>query len=213
MLKLLRACFGASCLTAAASGQVLYTNNFESAEIGKVPDDFLVLAGDFAVKAEDGNKVFELPGSPLDSYGVQFGPGGTPDVSVSARIKAIAKGRRFPTFGVGLNGVAGYRLQVSPGKKLLELYRDQELKGSGAFEWNSGAWTKLRLQVHKDAAGGWRIEGKAWTQGSAEPDWTVSVTDKEDPPTGRASVFGSPYSGTPIQFDDFVVEKVSALAR
>src|SRR3954463_5579301 len=165
------ACFSVSALflNGIAHGQVLYTNNFDSAELGKVPDDFLVLAGDFAVKAEDGNKFLELPGSPLDSFGVQFGPGGNPEVSVSARIKATARGRRFPICGVGLNGVAGYRLQVSPGKKLLELYRDQELKGSAPFEWKSDSWTKLRLRVHKDAAGGWRIEGKAWTEGSAEP--------------------------------------------
>jgi hypothetical protein len=205
--------FCVSLLASAASGQVLYTNNFESAQVGQVPDDFLVLAGDFAVKAENGNKFLELPGSPLDSYGVQFGPGGNPELSVSARIKATAKGRRFPTFGLGLSGVAGYRLQVSPGKKLLELYRDQELKGSGPFEWKSGAWTNVRLQVHKDAAGGWRIEGKAWSEGTAEPQWTVSISDKEDPPTGRASGFGSPFAGTPIQFDDLVVENALNPAR
>ena len=198
-------------LSLAAFGQTkpLYENNFETAAVGKVPEDFLVLDGGFAVKAEGGNKFLELPGSPLDSFGVQFGPGGNSEVTVSARINSTAKGRRFPTFGVGLNGVAGYRLQVSPAKNLLELYRDQELKGSVAFEWKSGAWTHLRLQIRKDKAGGWKIEGKAWVEGSTEPAWTIAVADKEDPPAGRASVFGSPYSGTPIQFDDLAVAKSS----
>jgi hypothetical protein len=196
-------------MSAPAQTKPLYENNFETAEVGKVPDDFLVLDGGFAVRAEGGNKFLELPGSPLDTFGVQFGPSGNPEVAVSARINGTGKGRRFPTFGVGLNGVAGYRLQVSPGKKLLELYRDQELKGSLPFEWKSGTWTNLRLQVRKDKTGGWKIEAKAWVEGVAEPAWLISVADKEDPPAGRASLFGSPYSGTPIQFDDLSVAKAS----
>ena len=196
-------------LSAFSQTKPLYENNFETAEVGKVPEDFLVLDGGFAVKAEGGNKFLELPGSPLDNFGVQFGPGGNSEVTVSARINGTAKGRRFPTFGVGLNGVAGYRLQVSPAKNRLELYRDQELKGSVAFDWKSGAWTHLRLQVRKDKAGGWKIEGKAWVEGSTEPAWLITVDDKEDPPPGRASIFGSPYSGTPIQFDDLTVAKSS----
>src|SRR6266480_897072 len=189
-------------LSAFAQTKPLYENNFETAQVGKVPEDFLVLDGGFAVKTEGGNKFLELPGSPLDSFGVQFGPSGNPEVAVSARVKGEGKGRRFPTFGVGLNGVAGYRLQVSPARKLLELYRDQELKGSAPFDWKSGAWTNLRLQVRKDKAGGWKIEGKAWVEGSAAPAWMIAMDDKEEPPSGRASVFGSPYSGMPIQFDD-----------
>src|SRR5882762_11395144 len=96
--------FGLS-LSVFAQNKPLYENNFETAEVGKVPEDFLVLDGGFAVKAEASNKFLELPGSPLDSFGVQFGPGGNSEVTVSARINSTAKGRRFPTFGVGLNGV------------------------------------------------------------------------------------------------------------
>ena len=195
-------------LSAFGQNKPLYENNFESAEVGKVPDDFLVLNGGFAVRAEGANKLLELPGSPLDSFSLQFGPSGNSEVAVSARINGTGKGRRFPTFGIGLNGVAGYRLQVSPAKKLLELYRDQQLKGSIPFDWKSGEWTNLRLQVRKDKAGGWKIEAKAWATGSPEPAWMIAVDENEDPPTGRASVFGSPYSGTPIQFDDLVIAKV-----
>src|ERR1700733_6665018 len=85
--------------TLAARGddaKPLYENNFEKAEVGKVPDDFLVLDGGFAVKEENGNRFLELPGAPLDSFSAQFGPTESSGVSVSARIKATAKGRRFP---------------------------------------------------------------------------------------------------------------------
>jgi len=65
------------------------------------------------------------------------------------------------------------------------------------------------LQVRKIKDGEWRIEGKAWPQGTAEPkDWMVMIDEKEEPITGRASLIASPFSGTPIGFDDLRVEKV-----
>src|SRR5882724_7184524 len=98
----------------SAHGQILYENNFEKEPVGKVPEDFLILDGGFAVKEEAGNKFLELPGSPLDSYSVQFGPTECSNIVVSARIKSTAKGRRFPTFGVGLNGIVCFSVQPSP---------------------------------------------------------------------------------------------------
>src|SRR6266581_6389947 len=200
--------FAVSSLSMAGFAQTntLYENNFEKAEIGKVPADFLVLDGGFAVKEEKGNRFLELPGSPLDSFAVQFGPAEVDGVSLSARIRSTAKGRRYPSFGVGLNGVAGYKLQISPAKKMLELYKDQELKQTHSYDWKSGQWTQFRLEVRKLKEGQWKIEGKVWVEGSQEPkEWMVTATDTEAPASGRASVFGSPFSGTPIQFDDFVV--------
>ena len=94
-------------LSACGQTKLLYENNFEKAEVGQVPQDFLVLDGGFAVKEENGNKFLELPGAPLDSFAVQFGPAETDNIAVSARVRSTAKGRRFPTFGAGLNGVAG----------------------------------------------------------------------------------------------------------
>src|SRR5438128_8851958 len=101
----------------AQQAKPLYQNDFEQAALDKVPADFLVLDGGFAVKEEGGNKFLELPGAPLDTYAVQFGPTETSGITVSGRINGAAKGRRYPTFGVGSNGVAGYKLQISPAKK------------------------------------------------------------------------------------------------
>src|SRR5882672_2976704 len=203
------ACLFCVVLPLLAQEKPLYENNFEKAEAGKAPADFLVLDGGFAVKEENGNKILELPGSPLDSFSVQFGPTQTSDISISARINGTARGRRFPTFGIGLNGVAGHKLQISPAKNLLELYKDQEVKAGVAYEWKSGEWTNLRLQVRKTKEDKWVIEGKVWVQGAAEPaNWMITFEEKDAPASGRASVFGSPYSGTPIQFDDLVVSAV-----
>ncbi len=193
-----------------ARAAALYENNFEQAEAGKLPDEFMALAGDFTVKRDGTNQFLELPGSPLDSFAVQFGPTESAEVAVSARILSTAKGRRTPTFGVGLGGVAGYKLQVAPGKKSLELLKDQEVKTSVAFDWQSGTWTQLRLQIHKLKADEWKIQGKAWAPGAAEPKtWTVTFDEKEEPVAGRASVLGSPFAGTAVWFDDLRVERIS----
>ena len=190
----------------AQQTKALYENNFEKAELDKVPDDFLVLDGQFAVKEEGGNKFLELPGAPLDTFGVLFGPTENEGTAVSARIFGTGKGRRYPTFAVGLNGqgTSAYRLQVSPAKKALELFKGDVVKATVPFEWQSGAWARLRLQVRKVKDGQWKVEGKAWAD--KEPSaWLVSFDEREQPVAGKASIWGSPYATTPIRFDDLKV--------
>lgn len=189
----------------------LYENTFEQAEIGKLPEGFMSLNGEFAVKQVGTNKCLELPGAPLDTFTVLYGPAASADVAVSARIFGTARGRREPTFGVGLGGASGFRLRVSPGKKALELLKDEDVKASVPYTWKSGTWTLLRLQIRKVKDGAWRAEGKAWEQGSAEPaDWSLTTDDQTEPVTGKASIMGCPFSGTPIDFDDLRVEAATA---
>ena len=184
----------------------LYENNFEKAEVGKVPEDFLVYEGAWAVRGEGGNKFLELPGAPLETYAVLFGPTEKENLAVTARAFGTSKGRRAPTFAVGLNGLGGYKLQVTPAKKLIELVKGDAVRAVATCEWESGRWMMLRLQVRKLGDGEWKVEGKAWPEGTAEPSaWLISLDEKDAPPAGRASVSGSPFSGPPIRFDDFVV--------
>jgi len=194
---------------ASAAVRILYENDFEAIEVGIAPKDFMVLNGEFAVQSDGTNKFLELPGAPLDSFAAQFGPAEGDNVAVRARILGTARGRRGPTFGVGLGGVAGFKLQVSPGKKAVEILRDQESKITAPFDWRTGEWTHLHLQLRKEKDGRWQIQGKAW-QGAQEPqDWTVVLQDDNPPIAGRASVLGSPFSGTPIRFDDLKVKSLT----
>jgi hypothetical protein len=203
------ALFGSVATAGALVGQPakpLYENDFEKTDVGKVPEDFLVYEGAWAVREESGNKFLELPGAPLETYGVLFGPTEKENLVVTARVLGTSKGRRAPTFAVGLNGMGGYRLQVSPAKKLVELFKGDTVKASAPCEWQSGQWTRLRLQVRKLKEGEWKVEGKVWPQGTTEPGaWLISLNEREGPPAGRASAWGSPFSGTPIRFDDLVV--------
>lgn len=214
MKKLLFAGALAGSLCAAVFAQEAkpgtYTNDFEKAEVDSVPDGFLVLDGGFAVKEEGGNKFFELPGAPLESFGVLFGPTLKENQSTSARIHGSGKGRRFPQFGVGLNGVGGYKLLISPAKKAIELYKGDNVLTNAPFEWQTEKWAKFLLQVRKVKDGEWKVEGKVWMEGSEEPkEWLISYDETTAPVNGRAMIIGRPYSGTPIRYDDFAVAPVT----
>jgi hypothetical protein len=191
---------------AGDAGKILYENNFEKAAPGPLPEEFLVLDGEFTIKESEGNKYVELPGAPLETFGVLFGPTTNTGVCVSARIYGTSKGRRFPGFGVGLNGQNGYKLKVTPAKDVLEIYKGDESLASAPFHWKTGVWTVLKLRVRAAEGPSWKIEGKAWAQTEAEPkEWTLALDQKEEPHPGRASIWGSPYSGTPIRFDDLLL--------
>ncbi len=200
---------GLLAVAVAQSARPLYENNFEKTELDKVPDDFLVLDGQFAVKQDGDNRFLELPGAPLDTFGAMFGPTEKEGLVVSARIFGTAKGRRFPAFAVSLNGFGGYKLQVSASKKQLELSKGDAVKASVPFEWISGQWTHLKLQVRKVKNGEWKVEGKVWQKSDKEPAaWTISFDETEQPTAGRAAVWGNPFSGTPIRFDDLRVAAI-----
>lgn len=200
-------CLASLMMSRAEPGKILYETNFEKTALDQVPDDFLVLNGDFAVKQSDGHKYLELPGAPLDTFGVLFGPTTNAGVTVSARIYGTKKGRRDPSFGVGLNGANGYKLKISPAKGALEIYKGDVAAASVPYSWNSGAWTLFKLRVRQSGEA-WLVEGKAWPQSGPEPkEWTISLTEKTAPRDGRPSIWGSPYSGTPIRFDDLRVEQ------
>jgi len=200
---------GLSALTAHAT-EPLYQTNFEKTELGKVPDDFLVLDGAFAVKEQGGNKFLELPGAPLDAFGFMFGPSARHGNEVIARMFGTKKGRRYPVFGVALNGVNGYRLQVAPAKRAIELLKGSTVVAKVPFRWAGGEWLRLALRVQQTSDVEWTISGKVWVDGKAAPAKpTITHKETKEPRNGRPSIWGSPYSGTPIRYDDIVVKKIA----
>ena len=79
--------------TLQAADAPLYRNDFESAEVEKTPADFMVMAGTFLVKPEAGGKCLELPGEPLDTFGLLFGPVQKGDLTANARFFGTKAGR------------------------------------------------------------------------------------------------------------------------
>jgi hypothetical protein len=191
----------------AKTSPALFACDFTDLPAGPVPDPpFMVIQGDFAVKESGTNKWLELPGAPLDSHLVLFGPVTNANVAVEARVHSARKGRRMPTFGVGLGGVAGYKLQIAPAKDAIELLLDAQVMTNAPFAWKSGAWTQCQLRILQTGDNAWTIEARAWNAGDPEPkDWPLKLTTQDKPISGQASVLGSPFSGEPIQYDDLRV--------
>jgi hypothetical protein len=195
---------GLSCALSAAD--VLYSNDFSKTEPGSIPDDFLVIDGLFTVKEADGNRFLELPGAPLETFGFIFGPAQADGLAVSAKIYGTSSGRRFPSFAVSLGGVGGHRLQVAPAKLAVELLRGDVPLTSVPYQWKSGTWTHLKLQIRKLEESLWRVEGKVWADGQPEPEaWTIALEQRNPPIPGRPGAWGLPFSVTPIRFDDLNV--------
>ena len=200
---------GLTALTTHAA-EPLYQTNFEKTELGEVPNDFLVLDGDFAVKQEGGNKYLELPGAPLDSFGFMFGPSARHGNEISARMFGTKKGRRYPVFGIALNGVNGYRLQVAPAKRAIELLKGSAVVAKVPFRWGGGEWLRLALRVEQTGAAEWTVSGRVWADGKKAPAKpTITHKEAKEPRNGKPSIWGSPYSGTPIRYDDIVVKKTA----
>src|SRR5205823_1998841 len=153
---------------ADAPSQPLYANDFEKAEEGGVPKEMVVLSGEFAVKKIDGNAVLELPGEPLQSFGVLFGPESESLLSVAARIYGTSTAKRMPEFGVGLGDSNGYKLWLMPIANELQIMKGEDVVSKVEFKWKSGTWTDLKLQVRKAGEGKFVVEGKAWQHGEAE---------------------------------------------
>lgn len=188
---------------ASAAETVIYEQNFETLEAGPVSKEFLPLAGEFTVAVEEGAHCLELPGAPLDTFGALFGPSNGEPGSLQGRFYGTKAGRKYPTFGLSLRGAGGYRLQMSPGKGQLEIYKGDDPLVGVPFTWQSGTWTWLKLVVRKAGESGWVVEGRAWIHGEnvpAEPQVRHEIPG--DIAAGRAALWGSPYSGTPIRFDD-----------
>ncbi|MDB5294408.1 MAG: hypothetical protein JWO31_391 [Phycisphaerales bacterium] len=193
-----------------------YATDLSAMPVGKPPDELFILNGGFKVVEAGGNKFLELPGNPLDSFGVLFGPEDQQAAEVSARISGTAAGRMFPEYGVGTNDAGGWKLWAMPGQGALALRKkDADEVARVPFAFADGKWTRLKLRVAPAAGGGgdkggggtgggkWQVQGKAWADGEPEPaGWTIAATDDAAPPKGRASVWGHPYAGTPIRFDD-----------
>lgn len=197
-----------ACTAAVSAADPVFAQDF--AKAAEVPDDFMILNGEFKVIEDAGNKTLELNPVPLDTYSFLFGPTAKKDESfaVRARLKSATKGRQAPTFGVGLGGVTGHVLRLAGTKKQVELVRDEVALASAPSEWKTDTWLWFHLQVRAEG-GKWIVEGKTWSDGTPEPkEWQISYTDEKAPVSGRASAWGMPYSGKPVFFDDLSVTKL-----
>lgn len=207
--KLLFFLFAVARVFSQSSSEVIYTQNFDRLTGDKIPEELVVVDGKFSIKSENDNKFLELSGIPLDNFGVLFGPDVDCDVSVSAKFYSESTGKRHPSFAVGLFGISGIKLRVSPGRKAIEVLNGEKIIESAPFEWKEKKWVSVNLIVKKDKNKdrAFLTEGIVWYDGEDEK-YFVKTEFSELPPKGKASVWGIPFSSKPIRFDELKVVKI-----
>lgn len=170
---------------------------------GDLPREIFVIDGSFQIKVRETGKVIEISGEQREvEAGAVVGPSTSGAAMIEARILASKAGRSFPRFGVGVHGQTGYRLYVVPARKELHLVKNDEVILAAPFDWKSGSPLMLRLTSSPADNGKWEFTGKAWTAGTPEPA-AAQIRHKTTsrPTRGQSSIWGAPYSGTPIGFD------------
>lgn len=202
-MKLIRISLIFLSLINLSNADSIYKNNFESYELNKFPDDMMEIDGLFKVNKNDqGKKHLEMASEPLTENAVIFGPSIKNSATLEVKVRGFKKRRSFPRFGIGLHGISGFRLRVVPSKNKIELVKNEEPVKSVPFEWNSEKWSNLRLQIEfsNDKS---LIKGWVWDDGST-PSVEPVITFSHDgtPGQGKASIWGTAYSGKVILFDD-----------
>lgn len=182
--------------------------DFQTCDVGNPPAELTLTDAEskFTIIAEGDNRMLQMAPSPIVDGGVLLGNSVKGAVMVNARIRAAGKRRSSPRFGVGLHGVGGYRLLVVPAHKELQVMKDDAVVAQVPFAWTSGTWTHLEFSVMKAAEGGSLIEARAWSEGQTRPEAPLITLSVATPPgQGKASLWATPYSELPVEFDDVMV--------
>lgn len=206
------ACLLLAPLLASAAELKTFTITADDWAEGEVPKEVFIVEGKIQITAKDGNKAIVIdPAAELTDACAQLATSAAGESSIEARVFASKRARSVPKFGVSVHGMSGYRLLVNAAKKQLELVRNDTVAASVPFTWTSDAWLKLKLEVKRGAGDAWLITGKAWAADASEPaEATIKAEDKGLKGQGKAGVWGTPYSQTPIYFDDITVKVETA---
>jgi hypothetical protein len=177
--------------------------DFEDWAEGQPREEAFVVDGKFAVATKDGGKALVAEVGELVEACVLLGDSAKGSASIQARVFSSRKGRSLPRYSIGVHGQSGYRLVVAPAKKELQLTKGEEVVKAVPLDWPNEAWFNVKLEVTKVEEKRWSVVAKAWPQDKEEP---VSAQIEHEDATlrgqGKCSLWATPYSGTPIYFDD-----------
>jgi len=178
---------------------------------GDVPKEVFVVDGTIKIASKDGGKAIMIAPEPITDATAQIGESSRGASSIQARVFATKRGRSTPRVGVSVHGLSGHRLMLNLAKKQLELSFANEVVATAPYVWTSDAWTKMSLVVSKKSETEWVIEGKAWQADGEEPkEPQLKSTAADLKAQGKCAIWGSPFSETPIYFDDIAVATTPA---
>lgn len=216
MKKAFLSLLAVAALPAAAQEMKKFDIKAEAWAVGEPPAEVFVLDGRVSIADKDGGKAVMIdPGTELVEASAQFGDSAAGSATIQARVFASKKGRSTPRFGLSVHGMSGYRLYVNPAKKLLELVKADQVVATAPFTWTSDAWLNLKIEAKKVAGDAWSITASAWptTEAAAPATPQLKHEDKGLKGQGKCAIWATPYSNTPIFFDDIQIEIEAAPAK
>lgn len=214
MNKALVCLLAAAAMPAAGQDMKKFDISCDSWAVGEAPAEVFVLDGKVSIAEKDGSKAIMIdPGTELVEASAQVGDSAAGNAVIQAKIFASKKGRSSPRFGISVHGMNGPRLYVNPAKKQLELVRGDQTLASVPFTWTSDAWLNLRLEAKKADGDKWSITASVWGDKDAAP---AAPQIKHDlaglKGQGKCTLWATPYSNTPIYFDNIQIEVEAAPA-
>ena len=180
---------------------------------GEVPKEVFVVDGTVKIAAKDGNKAIMIGSTPIVDASAQLAVSAAGESSIRAKVFASKRGRSVPKFGISVHGMSGYRLLINAAKKQLELVKGDVVAASVPFTWTSETWVQMKLEVKRGEGTAWSITGRAWAADASEPtEPSIKHADKDIKGQGKAGVWATPYSETPVYFNDIEVKVEVAAA-
>lgn len=214
MKKALCYLLATAILPAAAQEVKKFDINCDAWSLGEVPAEVFVLDGKVSIAEKDGGKAIMIdPGTELVEASAQIGESAAGNALIQARVFASKKGRSSPRFGISVHGMNGPRLYVNPAKKQIELVRGDQLLASAPFVWVSDSWLNLRLEVTKGEGDKWAARAYVWPQNGQKPTDSLKHEVTGLKGQGKCTLWATPYSNTPIYFDDLHIEVEAAAAK
>jgi hypothetical protein len=173
---------------------------------GVPPKEVFIVDGTIRVASKDGSKTLMVDANPIVDATAQLGDSSVGASSIQLKAFASKKGRSYPRFGVSIHGMSGYRFIVNCAKKQLELIKNDAVVKSVPFTWTTDTWTTVKLWVEQTKGSQWLVSGKAWPTSEAEPaDPQITHSDAAFKGSGKAAIWGTPFSETSIYFDDIAI--------
>lgn len=186
------------------SWKVEFEENFSGLTPQDEPENLFILDGSFLVEQNKAGNQLELSGSPVGDFGFMFGPRVREKaMELNFSFLSSKQGRRYPAIAAGIGGIRGYRFRWNASTRKILIYNDETLLLEKVFTWESDQWWKIRFQVIPLKQDKNLLKLKIWPRDLEEPKtWLVEHSDDVLFKGGKCVIWGYPYAGTPIKFDD-----------
>ena len=192
-------------------GELLYHENFEEIEEGKLPEDLFILDGDFSVQVRDQRKCLVLPGSPVGENGLLVGPRVQGSGAIlQFSVKMTSRGRRFSSWECAMGGVRGARMRFDGGLNKVTLSLNYEALKTLQLSRNKDSWTCVLFEASTSTEKNDPcMRFKVWAETSSPPTtWNLIIPCSKDIPFGRCAIWGYTYSGEEILWDDIYIQVI-----